>query len=297
LSIFTATGQICCQSDREKARQLNTELATAEARRAERTALPDSMDFYFQGRASANKGSTPENMAQARCFYERALALDPSNIEALVGTAQVDFASIANFLSGDRRADVAAAEAALTKVLSLAPNHARAHYLLGSIRIHTNRAAEGTAKCKHALGLDRNLADAHVRIGIARLFTGAAEETESRVLEALRLSPRDSNAYVWMLCAGGAKHYLGRDEEAAAWLRRSVETNPNYPLAHFFLASACAHLDQMSEARAATKSGLSLDPTFTIHRLRAGESSDNPTYLAQRERIYEGMRKAGVPEE
>jgi TolB-like protein len=84
------------------ARQLNTELATAEARRAERAALPDSMDLYFQGQASANKGSNPENMAQARRFYERALALDPNNIEALVGIAQIDFISIADFLSDDR---------------------------------------------------------------------------------------------------------------------------------------------------------------------------------------------------
>jgi tetratricopeptide (TPR) repeat protein len=168
---------------------------------------------------------------------------------------------------------------------------------LGSVRIHTNRAAEGIVKCEHALGLDRNLADAHVKIGVAKTFTGRAEEAESRVLEALRLSPRDTGAYVWMLCAGAAKLYLGRDEEAAAWLRRSIEANPNYPLARFFLASACAHLDQMSEARAATQSGLSLDPTFTIHRFRAGASSDNPIYLTQRERIYDGMRKAGVPEE
>jgi hypothetical protein len=52
----------------------------------------------------------------------------------------------------------------------------------------------------------------------------------------------------------------------------------------------------MGEARAATKAGLALDPNFTIHRFRAGASGDNPTYLAQRERNYEGMRKAGVPE-
>ena len=103
------------------------------------------------------------------------------------------------------------------------------------------------------------MADAHVKIGVAKTFTGRAEEAESRVLEALRLSPRDTEAYVWMLCAGLAKLYLGRDEEAAAWLRRSIEANPNYPLAHFSLACACAHLDQMSEARATTKSGLALD--------------------------------------
>jgi hypothetical protein len=31
-------------------------------------------------------------------------------------------------------------------------------------------------------------------------------------------------------------------------------------------------------------------------RFRAGVAGDNPTYLAVRERIYDGMRKAGVPE-
>jgi TolB-like protein/class 3 adenylate cyclase len=279
------------------ARQLNREIATAEARRAERAVLPDSIDLYFQGLARFIKGPTPENMAQARSFYERALALDPSNIRALVGTALIDFTSIGEFLSDDRGLRAAAAEAALTKVLSVAPNHALAQYLLGSIRIHTNRAVEGIAKCEHALVLDRNLADAHVRIGVAKIFTGAAEETESRVLAALRLSPRDTAAYNWMLCAGAAKLFLGRDEEAAAWLRRSVEANPNSSLVHFLLASACARLDQMADARAATQTGLGFDPAFTIHRYRAGASSDNPTYLAQRERIIDGMRKAGVPEE
>jgi hypothetical protein len=57
------------------ASQLSTQLIEAEARRAQRAPLPDSMDLYFQGMASANKGRTPENMAQACGFYEHALAL------------------------------------------------------------------------------------------------------------------------------------------------------------------------------------------------------------------------------
>ncbi len=52
----------------------------------------------------------------------------------------------------------------------------------------------------------------------------------------------------------------------------------------------------MSEARTATEAGLALDPTFTIRRFRAGAASDNPIWLAQRERVYDGLRKAGVPE-
>jgi hypothetical protein len=78
--------------------------------------------------------------------------------------------------------------------------------------------------------------------------------------------------------------------------RRSIEANRNYPNTHLWLAAALAHLGRLTEARAAAQAGLALHPSFTIARLRAGASSDNPIYLAQRERVIEGMRKAGVPE-
>ena len=44
------------------------------------------------------------------------------------------------------------------------------------------------------------------------------------------------------------------------------------------------------------KEGLRLIPNFTVRRYADDARSDNPTYLAQRARILEGMRLAGVPE-
>ena len=278
------------------ANQLGAELVVAEARRAERAPRPDSMDLYFQGLACANKGWTPKYMIQARGYFERALALDPGNIEAIVGAAFVDMLRAAYFLTDDRVAQLASAESGLTKALALAPNHAWAHYLLGAIHIQSNRAVQGIAECEQALALNRNLAMAHGYIGLAKYLLGRSEETEAHVQEALRLSPRDANAHGWMVYAGFAKLALGDDEEAAARFRRSVEINRNLPLAHFALAISLARLGQLDAARAATQAGLALDPTFTIRRFRTGVSSDNPTYLAQRERLYEGMRMAGLPE-
>jgi TolB-like protein/class 3 adenylate cyclase len=278
------------------ANQLGTELVTAEARRAERAPHPDSMELYFQGVASFNRGLTPEYLAQARGFFERALALDPGNIEALVGMATVDWASGSAFMTDDRAARLAAAEAAATKVLSLALNHVMGHYLLGAVQIYTNRAAQGIAECERALALDRNLALAHGQIGIAKYFIGRGEETEAHVQEALRLSPRDTSVYRWLTFAGFAKLQVGADEEAVERLRRSVETNRNYPVAHFILAAALAQLGRLEEARATTQAGLALNPSFTTRRFRIGASSSNPIYLAQRERIIDGMLKAGVPE-
>ena len=72
------------------ASQLNAELITNEARRAERTPAPDSMDLYFQGMAWFNKGRNPVNAARARGFFERALALDPDNLDAAIAKAAAD---------------------------------------------------------------------------------------------------------------------------------------------------------------------------------------------------------------
>jgi TolB-like protein/class 3 adenylate cyclase/Tfp pilus assembly protein PilF len=278
------------------ANALDAQLIAAEARRAENSLHPNSMDLYFQGRARWNKGMTPEYMAQARDLLERALTLDPDNIEALIGTAQVDSALGSNLFTHDRIARLASAEAALIKALSIAPNHAGAHLVLGIVQIFTNRAVQGIAECERALALDRNLATAHAFIGFGKYALGHAEETEAHVQEALRISPRDIFAYQWAMFAGFAKLLLHSDADALAWLRRSIEANRNFPIAHFLLAAALALLGELDQARAAAQGGFALNPGFTMHIYCTNAVSDNPTYLAGRERICEGMRLAGVPE-
>ena len=96
----------------------------------------------------------------------------------------------------------------------------------------TKRASQGIAECEHALALDRNLAQAHSFIGRGKIFVRRAEETEAHVGEALRLSPRDTFA------RGVAKLHVGSWEQGAAWLRRAIEANRNFPPAHVWLAAA-----------------------------------------------------------
>jgi TolB-like protein/DNA-binding winged helix-turn-helix (wHTH) protein len=278
---------------------LDAQLAAAEARRAEQAPKPDSMDLYFQGLAWLNKGLTPGNVAQARSFFDRAITADPGNVDALVGSAVADVREGANSFGTNPSAVFAAAEAKLTKALSSVPDHARGHMWLGLVDIWTRRAAQGVAECEHALALDRNLAHAHSIIGRAKVFVGHAEETEAHVAEALRLSPRDTMAHIWMYFAGLAKLHLGKYEQAIAWFRRAIEANRNYPVANFNLAAALAPLGRMDEAHCAARAGLALNPTFTVSRSRAALTarSDDPTYLTQLEPIFEGLRKAGVPEQ
>ena len=279
------------------ASRLGAELIANEARRAERTPNPDSMDLYFQGMSWFNKGRYAENMREARGFFERALALDPGNLDALLATAAVDTQVATGYQTDDRPVRLAAAEATLTKVLSQSPNNAWAHYLMCRVEVQSKRGAQGIAECERALALNPNLAAAHAQIGLAKVFDGHPEDTESHELEALRVSPHDTEASFWVAYIALAKLHLGAYEEALNSYRRSNELNPNYATGRFNMAATLVELGQLDEARAEVKAALVLNPGFTIRRYRAGAQSDNPLFLKRRERMIEDMRKAGVPEE
>ena len=278
------------------ARQLDTALVSAEARRAAQLPQPGSIDLYFQGMAWVHKGIDLDSLARAGDFFARALALDPEDVGALIGRAWVEMLFAGAYAASDRTSRLAAARADVSKALRIAPHHALAHLVLGRVEIYANRGLQAIAECERALALDRNLAAAHAAIGLAKVFIGRAEETEGHVREALRISPRDTLAFNWLATAGLAKLYLGNNDEAAAWFRRATEIDQSLPNAHFYLAAAFAHLGRVSEAQAAVAAGLAINPSYTISGFRGGSFSDNPTFLAQRERVYEGMRKAGVPE-
>ena len=160
----------------------------------------------------------------------------------------------------------------------------------------TNRAARGIGEFERALSLNRNIGVAHAWTGLAKIMLGRAEEAEAHIAEAFRISPIDGVTFLWKYIDGLAKLYLGADAEAAELFRESIDGSRNFPLNHFHNAAALALIGRQSEAEAEVKTGLAIAPDFTLAGFRASAESDNPVYLAQRERVIEGMRKAGVPE-
>ena len=247
------------------------------------------MDFCFQGLAWFNKGRTPHNVAQARSFYDRALAADPDNVDALIGSARAELnEGIFSFVA-EPLAALAAAEAKLTKALASVPDHALGHMLLGFVEIFTKRAAEGIAECEHALALDRNLADAHHCVGWGKLFIGRAEDSEAHVAEALRLSPRDTNAYLWMR-SRGRREAPPRPLRASGRVHSTVERGQSKLSGCIFLVGRrprAAWADSMKRVRRSRPVSRSIRPT--------------PCPAAPPSRhgapLVEGLRKAGLPEE
>ena len=280
------------------ARIVGVELVAAESRRAERErpGNMDAVDLAMRGWAILNQPLSLRGHRAACDLFNDALRRDDRNVEALIGLATFHTDDVRTFASTNRDEQLRVAETAITEALALAPGNASAHFVYGNV-LHVSGATERSLReFEFAISLDRNLAWAHANAGFAKVLLGRAEEAEADLLNAIRLSPRDPGLDRWYALLGIADLFLGRLRPALDRMRKSVEMNPNVALMQFFLAAATALSGRADEARAAREAGMQLDPNFTVARFRNERRSQNPTFLAQRERIYEGLRLAGVPE-
>ena len=207
------------------ANTLNAQLIAAEARRAERAPKPEIYYFDFQGMAWINRGTTPEYMTQARGFFERALELDPRNVEALVGTSSVDVMVSITYMTDDQATRLASAETALARALSLAPEHALAHLMMGRTSMSSATALPEALPNVSARWSWIEIWPTLTLLSVLPRFLAVTpRKPRSHVNEAFRLSPRDHRAYRWIQFVGTAKLHLGRDEDAVACSRRSIKS-------------------------------------------------------------------------
>jgi len=281
------------------ARTLGIELILVESRRIERES-PDSadpVDLAIRGWAVLNRPMSRNRARQARDLFDAALRVNDSQVDALLGLAASHLYEAGNFLADQPAEHIRIADVAIAKALSLAPENASAHNVFATLLGALGRPERALRECELALTLDRNLASAHARAGLMKLYLGRAEEMEAHVAKAINLSPRDPELRLWYLFAGAADLLLDRLDQAINHLRKSIEVDPDFELPYFYLAAALALSGRGAEATEARAAGEGRAPNLTIAKFRAQTRAQHPVHLAQRERIYRGMRRAGVREE
>ena len=278
--------------------QLNATLILAEARKVGRSSNPDAFDFYLQGVAWLHKARRfPRAWNRHVPSFARALAIEPDNVATLIGRAAADIFELIRFEAPERVEGPRDGRGFFVEGVVPGTGQRRRAFVFELCQKPLQSTGRGCFRGRErALALDPNLPNALAAMGAAKLFAGFAEKAIECQLQAVRLSPRDPNAHGWMCGIGAAKLHLGDYEAAANWLSQSVVVNPNFSMAHFFLAAALGQLGRIREARAEVQAGLVLNPTFTISSFRDGAESDNPIFLKQRDNIYEGLRKARLPE-
>jgi len=281
----------------ELAHALDVQLIKAESRRSQRSMNPDAVDLVMRARAHLYHGVSRASSVAAIQQYRAALRLAPDDVQALAELADTLASNIASLWSEARDEDLRQAKALSARALALDPSDAYCHHVVGVVLSLQGRFPEAIDEFEAAIRLNPNLHFAHSGLGFAKTLSGLGEEALQHFAHFIQLSPRDPFLFRGYYGIGLVQFLRGDDVRALEMLRKAIGLSPNYSLAYLFLAAAHGMLGRADESSAALANYLQTGASArTISELQLLGPSKSPSYLAQFERLYEGLRKAGMPE-
>jgi adenylate cyclase len=286
------------------ARAVDFQLTEAEAARLKRTPAPnpDSEDLALQCVAGFWKaGSIGKEADAAYSLCEQALALDPNNVPALMVSGWKFFMRAALGGSGDPKGDLERADELASRALAVDPDWTVNHDLKGAI-LRFQAHPEAVAEHERALALDPSNVDAAADLGWDHIFFGHFDKGLEYFDKAILASPYDPGLASWYGGKAWANFGLKRYDQAIEWARQAIAINPNYvQYIHSVLVAALALTGHDAEAREALKRYLALPSTGPLKTIAAWKAyysaqGGDPPRVEANERVYDGLRKAGMPE-
>ena len=300
----TARADLLLMQDEIVARLASTlgfELLNAETRRNALSTNPDAMDLAMRCHTAVRKAGYFGKEAEAGYgLCEQALDADPNNGLALVTLAAKFYLPVMIGRSADSQADLKRADELASRALALYANSWAAHFAKGQVLRADRRFDDAIAEYERALALDPNAANAFANLGGTYLSLGQYEKAMEFHDKAIRLSPHDPDLSFWYWTKSIAYFALQQYDQAIEWARRSIAINPNFGPPHGILAAALALTGHEAEARYALQRSNALSPIKSIAAVKAALApppSADPRVRVTFDRIIEGLRKAGMPEE
>jgi rhodanese-related sulfurtransferase len=185
-----------------------------------------------------------------------------------------------------------------------------AHQVAAARLSRQGRHEEAFDQAERSVALDPNDPNSHRAMAAALVYAGRPAQAAAEIAQAMRLDPHFPQEYLYWL--GLAQFGMARFEEAATTLDRAAAGNPDDDRSLIVLAAAYGHLGRLDEAKAAMERAnairlarqqeLGSGLRAGIDALLVGAYSLKDLELwplardADRERLREGLARAGVPE-
>jgi tetratricopeptide (TPR) repeat protein len=242
--------------------------------------------------------TTRERFADAQAMLEKALAADPDNIELSVTLAALQLRGIQMvwYSADDARAAEANAGKILGRALKAKPDSIPVLQTHCRFVSATNSFVDSLVACSRVLSFDPWNGLALYLAGLGQVHLGRFEDALATFRQADRYDTPQVSRWTWLLGAGWANALLRRDEDAVAWLQRSLAVTPATGRTHMLLAAVYQRLGRTEEAKAAMKKGLELRPGTTALNVSTPTRNASPLYLEASKGIIAAMVAAGLPE-
>ena len=269
-------------------------LRVAEIERARRKPPEslDAYDLYLRALASRNK-QTREGSDEALRLIERAIALDPTFVDALIFAGAIWAGRVINGWTTDGREQREALRY-LRLAVDLDPNGAEAIATLArTIAGFEDNCDEVRTLTQRAIALRPYSTNVLRLAGFALVHIGDCRAGLEYLRRSIELSASDVMVFDAWTGVALALIYFERDEEAVAAARTAVQQSPRYAMGLRVLASALALVGRSDEAHEAVKQLLKVDPSCSIEAMRTRFAGAHQRASV---RYLSGLRLAGLPE-
>jgi adenylate cyclase len=254
----------------------------------------EAYDYYLRGAETYWHGLSERTIAyvyEARRLLEKSLSIDPNYARAFAMLARTHVHTYLeprdhDYLnpSGLDRAHTLAQEA-----VRLDPRLPQAHAQLGWVLAFKRCHEQAVTEFEHAMSLNPNFTD--FSFGLVLVFAGQVARAVDVLQANVRLDPFQPAARLGYL--GHAYYMLKRYAESLPPLRDCAARMSIFRIGHLWLAAAYAQSNQIADAKASAGEVLRIEPDFTIQRWKCTAAYKDP---ADAEHLFEGLRKAGLPD-
>jgi adenylate cyclase len=241
----------------------------------------------------------PTDTAAAVTHLKRAIEIDPQYGRAYAALALVHYRITDYFWFRELGMDGWDVLAQGDKYSQLASKYPTAlFYTVEAQRyIYAGQAEEAIRDAGRAIASDPNDPEAHIAMAWALTISGKPKDALDFVGAAMRLNPNYPSHYV--LARGVALFAAGDLERAADILTEGFKRNPSATALLPPLASVLAQTAHRKEARQALQTWLpGTDPLMFTNNISNAYRFPvhwSPEYASVRERLYDGLRVAGLP--
>jgi adenylate cyclase len=266
-------------------------LTSAEAEKGARSNNPDVVDLTMQGwNLLSPLNDDCGSVKKARGLFDRALQIDPNDANALAGSAQT-YVLDSIYGWGEPGTDYQAKVLGQANLaIALFAGNVRAYLaksLYLSLPAHQFDEALGVADA--GLAVNPNYVSLYTPRAVAENALGRYEQAKADMERAMRLSPHDTFIPIWRAIIGDAEMGLGRFDAAIVQYRKAIDSGFRAGRAYAALAAAYAHAGKMDEAKTTLAEARRLNPAITVKWMK----EHAPNLSA----VFDGLRKAGLPEE
>ena len=258
---------------------------------------PGAIEATQQAFWLIRNNKTREDVLRARALVNRALATDPDSAVALFLLGMTHAQELQRRWSTDREGQIELASRAFERAIALRPDYAQPYYGRANVLFMRGQVDAAVQACEQALERWPNEPRCLQALGHYRLQQGRPEEVAAPIELSLRLNPLESNQVAWgHFYLGMAQFHLHHDDVAYEEMRKVVAANPDNAFGWQWMAAIDALHGREQQARANLEVFSRITPGQSVSSLKATEASKNPAFWAERERFYEGLRQAGLPQ-